>query len=266
MTSRLISLEDAFPRRTAPLLMTAVVAGDPFVEATCDYMHAVVAGGADIIEVVVPFSDPVYHGPVMRRASRRAMSEKVSWEDVETLVADFREDDDETPVVVSSYTNRILARGQSRSAQGLADAGVDGVMVTDLPAEEASPFRHEVENRQMVLLQTVAPTTTDKRFRQLAADARGLLVWTGHVGAELGIDVSQFEQRLRTLRQLTSLPIVASMSIESGEEAARVARSAHGVLVGSALSWLVEGKGPDVEARLEAFVADLRLHLDGIEG
>lgn len=265
MTRRLTAIQEAFPGRDRPLLVVALVVGDPFVEATRDYMDAVVAGGADAIELLVPFSDPVYHGPVMRRALRRAMSERVTWEEVDALIDDFRNGDDDTPVIVSSYTNRMFARGQKGCAQALADSGADGVMVTDLPAEEAGEFKSELEAQDLALIQTVAPTTTQKRFSRLSRQSRGLLVWTGHVGAELTTTIPEYEKRMQQLRRQTSLPLVASMNIETGEDAARIARSAHGVLVGSAVSWLVEGKGPDVDQRLEAFVADLRLHLDGVQ-
>lgn len=262
MNNRLTPLEHAFPRRKRPLLMTGLVVGDPFLEATGDYIKAVVEGGADILELIVPFSDSAFHGPVLRRACGRAMSEEITWDDVEELIAEFRQWDDETPVVVSSYLNRILAREPARCVEGLDEAGADGLVITDLPAEEAGEFRRQIEEHQMALLQTVAPTTTTRRFRKLAAGARGLLMWTGHIGAEVGIEIDEFRQRLKECRQYTELPIVASMNVESGREAAVVAEAAHGVEVSSSLAWLIEGKGPQVDKRLEAFVADLRQSLD----
>lgn len=262
MNHRLTPLEQAFPRRKRPVLMTGLVVGDPYLEATEDYLKAVVAGGADVVELIVPFSDAAFHGPVLRRACGRAMSEEVAWDDVEALIAEFRKVDDETPLVVSSYFNRILAREPGRCVAGLDAAGADAVLVTDLPAEESHDFRREVEGRQMALLQTVAPTTTTQRFRKLAARARGLLLWTGDSGAEVDIDIDEFRQRVRQLRQYTALPFVASMNVESGRDAAVVADVAHGVWVSSSLAWLIEGKGPEVDERLEAFVAELRTSLD----
>lgn len=264
MKNRLIELEGAFPARSRPILTTGLVVGDPFVEATGDYMEAVVRGGADAIELLVPFSDPIYHGPVMRRASRRAMNEKITFQQVERLISGFRDQDDETAIIVSSYYNRILSRGIHQCVEGLAEVGADAVMVSDLPAGEAAELKGEVEQRELVLVQTVAPTTPRERFRRLAGQARGVMVWTGHTGAEVAVEHREFHERVRDLRSLSSTPIVASMNVESGGEAAMVARAAHGVLVGSALSWLIEGKGPDVEERLEAFVDELRLHLDGV--
>lgn len=264
MENRLTPLEDAFPRRTKPLLITGLVAGDPFLEATRDYMDVVVDGGADAVELIVPFSDPAYHGPVVRRACDRAMSERIGWEGVEEMIADFREEDEATPVIVSSYVNRILARGQQRCADELANAGVDAVRVTDLPAEEAGDFKEKIEQKGMSLIQTVAPSTAKKRFRRLEKEASGLLVWTGHCGTEVTMEREAFRERLKDLRQYTSLPIVASMNVESGEGAADIAEAAHGVLVESALAWLIEGMGANVEERLEVFVQDLRVHLDAV--
>ncbi len=264
MNNRLMPLENAFPRRDRPLLMTGLVAGDPVLEATRGYMDVLAEQGVDIIEVIVPFSDPAYHGPVLRRACDRAMSEKVAWDEITDLLRDFRRSNDETAIVVSSYFNRILARGEQRCAVELAAAGVDGVLVVDLPAEESGTFKREVEQREMALIQTVASTTGKQRFRKLERESRGVLVWSGHCGSGVTMDLPDFRERLRDLRNYTSLPIVASMNIETGEEAAEVAQSAHGVLASSALAWLIEGKGPNVEERLSAFVADLRSHLDAI--
>jgi len=265
VTDRLDAIEDAFPQRTRPLLVTGLVAGDPFVEATGDYMHAVVDGGTDAIELLVPFSDPIYHGSVMRRANQRAMSEHVGWQDVARLVEEFREDDARTPVIVSSYFNRVIACGQQHCVDALASAGVDALNIVDLPTEEAGEFREVLNGGNLALIQTVAPTTQPRRFRRLAKSARGLLLWTGHSGAQEDVDFDVFQQRVATFRRLTSLPVVASMNVESGDEAIDVVGSAHGVVVGSSLAWLIEGRGPDVAERLRDFVAELRDNIDTVE-
>lgn len=263
MNHRLVPLEQAFPRRKRPLLMTGVVVGDPIPEATGDYIDAICRGGADILELIVPFSDATYYGQVLRRACKRAMSEAITWDDVEELIADFRGDDEDTPVVVSSYFNRVLARDPVRCLRGLAQAGADAILIVDLPAEEAEGIKREAEEHELALIQTVAATTTQRRFRRLAAGARGFLMWTGRYGAEVEMEVDAFRSQIEDFRQYTELPIVASMNVETGSDAAEVAQVAHGVSVSSSLAWLIEGKGPNVEERLEAFVADLRTNLDG---
>lgn len=262
MTTRLAPLETAFPKRERPLLMTALVVGDPYLQATRSYMDIVVDAGADLIELVLPFSDPAYHGPVMRRACARAMGEKVDWTDLGEIISDFRANNDETPIIVSSYYNRVLARGHRDCVQGLKEAGADAIMVTDLPFDEARDLREELEAQDMALIQTVAATTGVKRFRRISCDARGIIVWTGHSGAEVMLDLDSFEVQMQELRQFTSLPLVASMHVESGRDALLVGRSSEGVLVGSSLAWLIEGGGPKVEERLHKFVKELRVNLD----
>ena len=261
-TNRLDAFREAFPRRTQPLLMTALVVGDPFLGATEDYLYAVVEGGADVVELVMPFSDPAFHGPAMRRACARAMKEAVRWEDLFELVSRFREEEDQVPMVVSSYYNRILACGEEQCADRMAEAGVDGVMVMDLPFEEAQGFREILEERGLSLIQHLAASTGEERFRKLVRQARGMLVWTGHTGMEVSLTGEEFHRRMKEMRKYTLVPLVASMDVGSSEEASEVVRSAHGVLVGSSLAWLIEGKGPGVEERLRAFVAELRVSLD----
>jgi tryptophan synthase alpha chain len=260
MTDRFAPLRDAFPHRRRPLLMTALVAGDPHLGATREFMNALIEGGADVLELVLPFSDPTFHGPVMRRACERALREHVGWEGIAEIVADFRREETEIPIVLTSYYNRVLHIGVQECVDRLAEAGVDGLLVMDLPAEDADEVKAMLEARQMSLIQVVAPTTEEKRFRRIARDARGVLVWTGHCGSDIA-EPDLASERIQHLRKLSPIPLVASMSVESGEDAARVAESAHGVLVGSSLAWLIEG-GADVTDRLRAFVAELRIHLD----
>lgn len=262
MTRRLKSIEDLHKEGTRRLLMAALVVGDPFVGATRSYMDAVVEGGADIIELVLPFSDPTYHGPVMRRVSARTMSENVRWEDLAEMVADFRTQVDDVPVVVTSYYNRVLARGEVACAQLLGQAGVDALMVVDLPIEEAGPLEQALEEQGLALLRSLAPSTPLSRFEKLAQGARGFFIWTGHSGTDVAIDLVRFSELMVQFNAASPLPIIASMGVESGEEALEIARFCQGVLVGSALAWLIEGRGAQVEERLRAFVADLRIHLD----
>lgn len=259
MRRRLESIEGSLGRR---LLMAALVVGDPFVGATGSYMDAVVEGGADIVELVLPFSDPSYHGPVMRRACARAMSEPVRWEDIEEIVTDFRGREQEVPVVVTSYYNRVLAKGEGACAELLGRCGADALMVVDLPMEEAQVLERALEEQGLALVRSLSPSTAMARFLELARGARGFMIWTGHSGTEVAIDQERFAEVMGAFNARTSIPIIASMGVESGEEALEVARHCQGVLVGSSLSWLIEGRGAQVEERLRAFVADLRIHLD----
>jgi tryptophan synthase alpha chain len=242
--------------------MTALIAADPYLEATLEYMRTLADGGADIIELIFPFSDATYHGPVIRRASQRALREEVSWAEIVELGQQFRQTH-ETPVIFSTYYNRVLARGIDAFVQSLLDAKFDGAMVTDLPWEEGATLRKALREKNLVLPAAVAPTTTPERFEQIANDVGSFLIWTGHSGGDPTISHEEFRTCMHQFRQLSDLPIFASMKISTGLDAQRVAQYCDGVLVGSALVWLIEGRGPNFSESLTNFVGELRRGVDG---
>lgn len=246
------------------LLMCALVAADPHIEATLDFMRVLADRGADIIELIFPFSDPTYHGPVIQRACARALREEVSWQEVGDLGRSFRQTHD-TPVVFTTYYNRVLARGTNAFATTLEEAGFDAALVTDLPWDESARLRDALAQRDLVLIASAAPTTPVARFERIAADAEGFIVWTGHSGGDVTISENLFQERMAAFRSRTQLPLLASMKISTGAEAGDVAGVADGVLVGSAIIWLVEGRGPDLTERIGQFVAELREHLDRVD-
>ncbi|MFW5966890.1 MAG: tryptophan synthase subunit alpha [Persicimonas sp.] len=244
------------------LLMTALVAGDPYLEATLEYMRVLADNGADLIELLFPFSEPTYHGAVIQRASARAIREEVTWEELIELGREFRQTH-QTPVFFSSYYNRILARGVDDFVDFVDEADFDGAMVTDLPFEEGDRLRSRLAERDLILPSAVAPTTTTERFRRIESGSEGFLIWTGHSGGDPTISSEQFADRMREFHRLSDLPILASMKISTGQDAEKVVRDCDGALVGSAVVWLIEGRGPDVEESLAQFVSELR---DGVDG
>ncbi|MBA2663273.1 MAG: tryptophan synthase subunit alpha [Bradymonadaceae bacterium] len=260
MSQRLEKLESDFAADGRPLLMGALVAGDPHVEATLKYMSILAEQGVDIIELIVPFSDPTYHGPVIQRACARAIHEDVGWSDICELAARFRERF-ETPIVASSYFNRFLAMGLENCARQMSAAGVDAVMIADLPWDESQGVEQSFAAHGIAIIRSVAPTTSTERFQSMAEGARGFIVWTGHSGGEVTISTESFKAAMAGFHQHTQLPIIASMKVSTGEEAAEVGEFADGVLVGSALVWLIEGRGADLSERIRRFVDDLRRHL-----
>ncbi len=258
MNRRIQELESNFQATGRTLLMSALVAGDPHIDATLKYMRILAESGVDGIELIVPFSDPTYHGPVIQRACARAIHEDVNWAEIGELVAAFREDFD-TLLVISSYYNRFLARGLSTCAHDMAEAGVDGVLITDLSwDEESDAVAQAFAEQGIALIRTVAPTTSLDRFKQIVQDARGFVVWTGHSGGEVTVEHDEFVRTLDALREVTSLPIVASMKVSTGEDATSVGLHADGVLVRTALVWLIEGRGPDLSDRIRRFIEELR--------
>jgi len=238
-------------------LMGALVAGDPHVEGTIEYLDTVAGAGADIIELIVPFSDPAYHGPVIERACQRALNEDPTWDDVREIVEQFRVDHD-TPMVVSSYYNRVLAYGLEPFADLVGAADVDAVMVADLPWEESGDLREALDLHEVPLVPAVAPTTDERRISMMARQSSTFFVWTGHSGGEVTLSRREFEESMTRFERITDRPILASMKISTGEEAASVVEHADGVLVGSALIWLVEGRDADLADRLASFVGEMR--------
>jgi tryptophan synthase alpha chain len=261
MTERIARARRRASEHSQPLMMTALVAGDPYLEATLEYMRSLADAGADFIELIFPFSDPTYHGAVIRRAAARAIREEVTWEEIVELGKKFRKTH-QTPVLFSTYYNRVLAKGIDPFVDALAEGGFDGAMITDLPWEEGEHLRAALGARDLTLPTAVAPTTTRERFRQITSGSEGFLIWTGHAGGEPTISAEQFGERMHQIRQMSELPILASMKIATGEDARAVSRLCDGVLVGSALVWLIEGRGPDIAESLGDFVAELRAALD----
>lgn len=257
MNRRIQALESNFQATGRSLLMCALVAGDPHIDATLKYMRILAESGVDAIELIVPFSDPTYHGPVIQRACARAIHEDVNWAEIGELVAAFREDFD-TLLVVSSYYNRFLARGLTACAQDMAQAGVDAVLITDLSWDESAQAEDAFAEQGIALIRTVAPTTSLSRFKQIVRGARGFVVWTGHSGGEVTVGTEEFVRTMDLLRENTSLPIVASMKVSTGEDAMTIGLHADGVLVRTALVWLIEGRGPDLSDRIRRFIEELR--------
>ncbi len=257
MNRRIQALESNFQATGRTLLMSALVAGDPHIDATLKYMKILAESGVDAIELIVPFSDPTYHGPVIQRACARAIHEDINWAEIGELVAAFREEFD-TLLVISSYYNRFLARGLAACAQDMAEAGVDGVLITDLSWDESAEAEEAFGEQGIALIRTVAPTTSLSRFKQIVQDARGFVVWTGHSGGEVTVAHDEFVGTMNELRDNTSLPIVVSMKVSTGEDAKAIGSHADGVLVRTALVWLIEGRGADLSDRIRRFMEELR--------
>src|SRR5690554_3218094 len=261
MNSRLSRVLEQAKITQRPIFMAALVAGDPYLDATLDYMRVLADEGADLIELILPFSDPTYHGAVIQRASARALREEVSWEEIVTLGQRFRETH-QTPVILSTYYNRVLSRGVKPFIASLCAADFDGALVTDLPFDESEKLRAALGEANLVLPPFIAPTTSLERFEHIAQGCDSFLVWTGHTGGDPTITAQQFEQRMREFKAISSRPILGSMKVADAERAKMVSRHCDGVLVGSAMVWLIEGRGSQTTDTLAAFVRDLRAGMD----
>jgi tryptophan synthase alpha chain len=247
-------------------LVPYFTAGDPSLGATRALVAEAARRGADLIELGIPFSDPLADGPVVQRATQRALSSGVTLPRVIELVREIRADV-ATPIVFLTYYNPVLAFGLQAFCRAAVDAGVDGLIVADLPPEEAGPLRAEAVPAGLDLIHFVAPTTPAPRMRKIAR-ATGSFIYmvslTGVTGvrAELPPDL---DEHLRTLRGVTTKPVCVGFGIANPAQAALAGRHADGVIVGSAIVNLVEqhGASPDLPARVGEFIAALKAGLRG---
>jgi tryptophan synthase alpha chain len=218
-------------------LIPFITAGDPDPSGTVAMMHRLVEAGADIIELGVPFSDPMADGPVIQRASERALARGVKPADVFAMVAEFRRRDQDTPVILMGYLNLIEALGYERWVDAAADAGVDGEIVVDLPPEEAGELKSRMEERGLDLIFLVAPTTSPERIDIICRAARGFVYYvslTGVTGAAT-LDGGSVQAHIDAIRSRTRLPVGVGFGIKDAASAAAIARFADAVIVGSAL-------------------------------
>jgi tryptophan synthase alpha chain len=221
--------------RTA--LIPYITAGDPSMLATPALMHALVRAGADVIELGVPFSDPMADGPVIQRADERAIARGVGLTQVLAMAAEFRRDNGTTPVVLMGYANPIECMGQSTFVEAAQQAGVDGVLVVDYPPEEIVDFAAQLDKAGIAPIFLLAPTSTEARIKLVARAARGYVYYVslkGVTGAS-NIDTDSVEQHLKEIRRHVSVPVGVGFGIRDADSAKRVARFADAVVIGSKL-------------------------------
>lgn len=244
-------------------LITFITAGDPSVADTPVLMHALVQGGADILELGVPFSDPMADGPVIQRASERALSSGVTLEDVFSCVRIFRESDIDTPVVLMGYLNPFEHLGARVFSERAASAGVDGVLIVDLPPEEAADFHAALNKANLDQIFLIAPNSQPERIRRICEFASGFVYFVGVKGVtgEKAIDVDAISGRISETCAITTLPVGIGFGIKTPESARNAAVLADAVIVGSAVVESIEQGGAD-PVTLEHFVSQLRTAID----
>lgn len=252
-------------------LIPYLTAGDPNPEITLPLMHALVTGGADILELGVPFSDPMADGPVIQRACERALEHNVSLRNVLAMVAEFRKTNTETPVVLMGYMNPMEAMGTETFIAAAKQAGVDGVLSVDLPPEESDGFAEGLQANGMDPIYLIAPTSTDKRLADICNKASGFVYYVslkGVTGAA-NLDTVEVGKRVNWIRQSTDLPVGVGFGISDGKSAAAVAEHADAVIVGSALIKLLESLDGEAEPTMlkavEVFAGDIRNALDAVK-
>jgi tryptophan synthase alpha chain len=248
-------------------LIPFVTAGDPHPDFTVELMHELVVAGADIIELGVPFSDPMADGPVIQAADERALSHHVSLDDVLSMVAEFRQQNTRTPVVLMGYLNPVEMMGYTRFTQRAAEAGVDGVLVVDMPPEEAGEFAPMLKSRQIDLIYLIAPTTSKERIKLINDKASGYLYYVsikGVTGAST-LDVEAVAQKVAEIKTISDLPVGVGFGIKDGVTAQAVSRVADAVVVGSALVNQIamsEHDRQQIKTGVSAVLREMRLMMD----
>ncbi|MCW5620718.1 MAG: tryptophan synthase subunit alpha [Burkholderiales bacterium] len=244
--SRIPETFELLRRKSRKALIPFITAGDPTLAHTVPLMHALVDAGADIIELGVPFSDPMADGPAIQRSSERALKQHTTLEGVLEAVRTFRNDNTATPVVLMGYANPIEAMGVERFARAAAEAGVDGVLVVDYPPEEGSELLQALKACSIDSIYLIAPTSTDSRIREVAQAASGYIYYVSLKGVTGAghLDLDEVARKLPLIQSQIRLPIGVGFGIRDGETARAVSKLADAVVIGSRLVQEIEASAP----------------------
>lgn len=250
-------------------LIPYITAGDPLVSSTPDLMHAMVAAGATVIELGVPFSDPMADGPVIQKAGERAIAAGVNLARVLSIVAEFRQQDTTTPVVLMGYANPIENMGQLAFIDHAQQAGVDGVLVVDYTPEESVDFADNLNQAQIDPIYLLAPTSTTTRIQNIAELARGYVYYVSLKGVtgSASLDVADVANHLATIREYVKIPVGVGFGIRDAHSAQALAQHADAVVIGSKLIQIIEQasleQGPQAAIQAAAnWLAEIRHALD----
>lgn len=248
-------------------LIPYVTAGDPQPGVTVGLMHAMVEAGADIIELGVPFSDPMADGPVIQLACERALAHNTRLVDVLAMVAQFRETNSETPVVLMGYLNPVEMMGYDAFAEQAARAGVDGVLTVDLPPEESEAFVAAMKANAIDVIYLLAPTTEESRIEAVCRYGSGYVYYVSVKGVtgSAALDVDEVSRKLEVVRRHTDMPVGVGFGIRDGASAAAVGEVADGVIVGSVLvNQIAEhAESPDaIKTNVSAILTQMRSAMD----
>ena len=275
--SRITATLAALKAQGRKALIPFVTAGYPYADVTPELMHGMVAGGADVIELGVPFSDPSADGPVIQKAGDKALAFGIGLTEILAMVAEFRKTNSSTPVVLMGYANPVERFDQKHAAsfakgtpggpfvRDAAAAGVDGVLIVDYPPEECEAFAEDLRAHQMDLIFLLAPTSTDARMAQVARVASGYVYYVSLKGVtgSGALDTDAVEAMLPRIRQHIKVPVGVGFGIRDAATARTIARVADAVVIGSRIIQLLEDQPRDqVAATAHKFLAEIRQAMD----
>jgi len=246
-------------------LIPYIMAGDPLPASTVPLLHGMVEAGGDILEIGVPFSDPMADGPANQRSSERALKNGIGLSDVLNLVVDFRKKDSTTPIVLMGYANPIEAMGIEKFVAAAKSAGVDGVIVVDYPPEECGPFTDLCAKAGIDCIFLLAPTSTDARIREVARAGTGYLYYVSLKGVTgvKSADAADVAKHLPKIRSASKLPIGVGFGIKDAESARAISKTADAVIIGSRIVQEIESAGAEhAVARVKALLIPIRKALD----
>ncbi|MGH8796694.1 MAG: tryptophan synthase subunit alpha [Caldimonas sp.] len=263
--SRIAATFAALKRDRRKALIPYVTCGDPYADATVEIMHAMAGAGADVIELGVPFSDPMADGPVVQKAGERALARGIGMVQILAMVRAFRAADNRTPVVLMGYANPIERYGTGRFAADAGAAGVDGVLVVDYPPEECADFVQMLEAARVDPIFLLAPTSTDERIRAVGRIATGYVYYVSLKGVTGAghFDIASVAAALPRIKKHVRVPVGVGFGIRDAATAKAVAAVSDAVVIGTALVQLLEGAARDnVAATAAGFVAGIRAAMD----
>ena len=263
--SRIAATFDALRTRGRKGLIPYITAGDPYPDATVEIMLAMAKAGADVIELGVPFSDPMADGPVIQKASERALARHIGMPQVLSFARGFRAKNDQTPLVLMGYANPIERYGSERFIADAKAAGVDGVLVVDYPPEEAEPFARSLQAHAIDPIFLLAPTSTDERMREVGRLASGYVYYVSLKGVTGAghLDTAAVAQMMPRIKAEVNVPVGVGFGIRDAQSARAVAAVSDAVVIGSALVQLLETRDrASVAAAAADFIGGIRAALD----
>ena len=250
-------------------LIPYIAAGDPEPKMTVYLLHAMVEAGADIIELGVPFSDPMADGPIIQKAYERALIHKTSLKDILNMVSEFREKNTNTPIVLMGYLNPVEALGYERFADLALKAGVDGVLLVDLTSQEAAETVKLFNDQQLDTIFLLSPTTSVKRIKSISKIANGFLYYVSLKGVTGSnkLDTNEVKLKIDTIREHTSMPVGVGFGIKTPEDASAVASFSDAVIIGSSLVSCIENSLSDyesIEKNICNTIKEMRIAIDNV--